>query len=261
MGESVMSLDEFKEALAGFWYNSLETIEPEYRKYVVETTKNLHEPYTLLANTFTYQASNILRSLSEIHTITVPQALDLINTVAGMDKRIAVDIAGFSSLLLKVANIETCKRVAEITLEKVNFDDSHLVNHLIAMAASTIKIGGITLYQELATVAESLRQKDPEIAISLVDETEKIMPQLYQLGPDHPHLVLDGIQRLVEKDHELAHQTFIRSHKTLTKQTVPDTDTFLLNSIHDPYSANLVGQLIDRKKYRKEYAQKCQGFY
>lgn len=40
-----------------------------------------------------------------------------------------------------------------------------------------------------------------------------------------------------------------------------EPEQILIEHIHDPHSAQLVGQLIDRKKYRKEYGEKCRKFY
>jgi hypothetical protein len=58
---------------------------------------------------------------------------------------------------------------------------------------------------------------------------------------------------------------FLQRVPIMIKNLEPDKtytrDEFLLEYIHDLKTAGIVSQLIDMKKYGKEYAQKCGRFY
>lgn len=74
----------------------------------------------------------------------------------------------------------------------------------------------------------------------------------------------DVVARLVKKDAETVVEFLGWIHKPLSEKrlNLPRApDLLLIDYIHDPKSAHVVGQVIDKQRYRKQYAKKCQWFY
>lgn len=82
-----------------------------------------------------------------------------------------------------------------------------------------------------------------------------------RLGP-HKEPALEATLQIARKDGEAADGFFSRIPELLIKQRhIPTPERLLLDYIHDPKSANVIGRVIDRTTHRKEYARKIRRFY